>query len=138
MKQYFKLYNQNIKEYSVLLIVLAIATFVTYVFLKWLFPSFYFKLYPLVPVYFLAMGVSQIAMFHIWKNVSNKQFFTVYMITRFLKILISVVVAFLGFYFMNQNKEVFLAIFVLFYFVYLGFETWLFSKKMKENKPVDE
>lgn len=126
--------TENLKSYGVLLAVMAVATAVTYGFLRWIFPSFYFNVFPLVPVYFLLLGISQIAMFQVWRNASGKQFFSVYMITRFLKILLSVMVAFLGYYFLKHNKEAFLAVFVLFYFVYLAFETWVFSQKMKENK----
>jgi hypothetical protein len=141
--------KENIKSYGVLLVMMAVATAVVYAFLHWLFPSFYFTIFPLVPVYFLLMGISQIAMFRIWKDASGKQFFSIYMITRFLKILLSVVIAFLGYYFLAQNKAVFLAVFVLFYFVYLAFETWIFTQKLrttsnvvnpilKESEPVSE
>ena len=137
MNENLKQYGQNMKLYGVLLLVIAVATAATYAILKWLFPSLYFTIFPLLPIYFLLMGFSQIMMFQVWKDATGKQFFTIYMITRFLKILLSVVVAFLGYYFLNQNKEVFLAVFVFFYFVHLAFETWVFTQKLKENKAIN-
>lgn len=112
------------------LIILTILTLVTgiggAVILQYALPEHYFSAYPFIPVYFYIFDFIYIYLFeHIRRNIQNKTLL-LYSSLRMMKLMTSVILLVVyGFWVDVQVKE-FLITFIIFYLVYLIFETLFF------------
>lgn len=95
-----------------------------------------------VVIYFLIIETGIMLYVNSASKVKNaKQLASVYMLTKVVKILVSLVI--IGIFAFNHKEDLkgFIAVFILFYLLYLAVETSLFvkiEKHIKEKKSKDE
>lgn len=127
------------------LIILTLLTLVAGVggalILHYMLPQYYFASYPVIPIYFFVFGFLIIYLFErVRRNIQHKTLF-LYMSIRMMKLMVSIILlVIIGFVVPSQIKE-FLFTFIVFYLIYLAFETLFFfsfenkeSKRLKKNK----
>jgi len=112
------------------LIALTLLCFIIgFLILHYLFPQNYFKLYPLIPIYFFLITLLEIEIIAKYKE---KEFATIankYMQLKAIKLFISLTVLLLYCFIVAEQILVFLVTFLLFYIIYLVAETIIFYAK---------
>lgn len=103
-------------------------------------PQHSFAGYPLIPVYFFLFGLLEISIFDVCRKNAPQKLLMLYMGMKSMKMLISVI--FLAVYCLAVREEaiVFLMTFVVYYIIYLIYETWFFftyEVMKKQNKKND-
>lgn len=104
----------------------------------WL-PGHYFGGYPFIPVYFFLFGLFGISMFDACRKYAPQKMLLLYMAMKVLKMLLSVILLVVYCLAVREEARAFLLTFVLYYMVYLIYETWFFftyevGKKQKKEK----
>ncbi len=112
------------------LIALTLLCFIIgFLILHYIFPQNYFKLYPLIPIYFFLITLLEI---EIIAKHKEKEFATIankYMQLKAIKLFISLTVLLLYCFIVAEQILVFLVTFLLFYIIYLVAETIIFYAK---------
>jgi hypothetical protein len=91
-------------------------------------PDYYFRLYPLIPLFFVFIVIgSCIVLIFIKKRKSVIDLKT-YTILRTVKFLLFLVCIFLYSKIVDSNNVAFAIVFMLFYMISLSLESWLFMK----------
>ena len=95
--------------------------------LHYLLPGHYFGGYPFIPVYFFLFGFFEISMFDACRKHAPQ------------KMLLSVILLVVYCFAVREEAKLFLLTFILYYIVYLIYETWFFftyevGKKQKKEK----
>jgi hypothetical protein len=112
------------------LIALTLLCFIVgFLILHYLFPKNYFKLYPLIPIYFFLITLLEIEIIAKYKE---KEFATIankYMQLKAIKLFISLTVLLLYCFIVAEQILAFLVTFLLFYIIYLVAETIIFYAK---------
>ncbi len=101
------------------------------------FPEFNFAFYPVIPVYFLCLGLSLLAILKISRNKTDRQILNIYMGTRVSKAFLTVLLMTLYVLLVKIQVKSFLITTLIFYFIYLGIETKFyvdFEKSLKAEK----
>lgn len=130
--------NQKIKKRKYCLILTLLTLFSGVgcaLLLRYVWPEYYFSSYPFIPIYFYVFGFIFIYLFErIRKNIQQKTLI-LYASIRMMKLMVSIIVLVIyGLLIRDQIKE-FLFTFIVFYLIYLIFETlFFFSFENKEAK----
>ena len=96
--------------------------------LHYLLPGHYFGGYPFIPVYFFLFGLFEISMFDACRKHAPQKM-----------LLLSVILLVVYCFAVREEAKLFLLTFILYYIVYLIYETWFFftyevGKKQKKEK----
>lgn len=100
-------------------------------------PEYNFAFYPVIPVYFLCLGLILLAILKISWNKTDRQILNIYMGTRVAKSLLTVFLMLLYVLLVKIDVKSFLLTTLIFYFIYLGIETKFyvdFEKCLKAEK----
>ena len=104
--------------------------------LHYLLPGHYFGGYPFIPVYFFLFGLFEISMFDACRKHAPQKMLLLYMA---MKVMLSVILLVVYCFAVREEAKLFLLTFILYYIVYLIYETWFFftyevGKKQKKRK----
>ena len=103
-----------------------------------IWPDHYFKWYPSIPIFYWVMAIAMTYILDRKKKKNGDVTITVFMVVRFCKFTLAVVFLWLYAALVRENLRMFGFTLMLFYFIYLGLETYtvyLFEKKrMKREK----
>ena len=106
--------------------------------LHYLLPGHYFGGYPFIPVYFFLFGLFEISMFDACRKHAPQKMLLLYMAMKVMK-MFSVILLVVYCFAVREEAKLFLLTFILYYIVYLIYETWFFftyevGKKQKKEK----
>ena len=103
-----------------------------------IWPDHYFKWYPSIPIFYWVMAIAMTYILDRKKKKNGDVTITAFMVVRFCKFTLAVVFLWLYAALVRENLRMFGFTLMLFYFIYLGLETYtvyLFEKKrMKREK----
>lgn len=128
------------KTRSKFILILTAVILITGFGLKYLItealPQYSFSAFTSIPVFFFLLGLGLIYMLTAINNTDGKKLVNKYMLMRVIKVLSSL--AFLLIYWLINKREIknFAVAFIVFYMIFLIFETWVYlqvEKKMKKN-----
>lgn len=128
------------KTRSKFILILTAVILITGFGLKYLItealPQYSFSAFTSIPVFFFLLGLGLIYMLTAINNTDGKKLVNKYMLMRVIKVLSSL--AFLLVYWLINKREIknFAVAFIVFYMIFLIFETWVYlqvEKKMKKN-----
>ncbi len=102
-------------------------------------PEHYLGAYPFIPIYFFVFGVFMINMMERCRMVMPKQMVQIYMLSRVIRMVFSLVVMLIYCIAVAEQEIAFLLTFVGNYFVYMIYDSWFFftyeaDGKLKLNK----
>jgi len=129
------------KQLRIRLIVSLLATMIAagivgFLLLKYAVPQYYFRWYPLIPVYFTLLGgIMSAGMWYYSKRMPTK-IVTVFMLMRGVKLLLTVGSIFLYYVLVGEQMVEFSLTTAVFYFLYLFVETYLFYRFEKMAKRI--
>lgn len=128
----------TIKYFVVFLTILSVVAGVLgWVVLHYFIPAHYFPLYPVIPVYFFLFGLLYIYLFDKFRTKTQQSVVLFYSSIRMMKLMVSIVGLILyGVLVKTQIKEL-LFTFIVFYLIYLLFETLFFfnfERNLKKQK----
>ena len=108
-----------------------------------IWPDHYFKWYPSIPIFYWVMAIAMTYILDRKKKKNGDVTITAFMVVRFCKFTLAVVFLWLYAALVRENLRMFGFSLMLFYFIYLGLETYtvyLFEKKRmkREKKENDE
>ena len=108
-----------------------------------IWPDHYFKWYPSIPIFYWVMAIEMTYILDRKKKKNGDVTITAFMVVRFCKFTLAVVFLWLYAALVRENLRMFGFTLMLFYFIYLGLETYtvyLFEKKRmkREKKENDE
>ena len=108
-----------------------------------IWPDHYFKWYPSIPIFYWVMAIAMTYILDRKKKKNGDVTITAFMVVRFCKFTLAVVFLWLFAALVRENLRMFGFTLMLFYFIYLGLETYtvyLFEKKRmkREKKENDE
>ena len=108
-----------------------------------IWPDHYFKWYPSIPIFYWVMAIAMTYILDRRKKKNGDVTITAFMVVRFCKFTLAVVFLWLYAALVRENLRMFGFTLMLFYFIYLGLETYtvyLFEKKRmkREKKENDE
>ena len=100
-------------------------------------PESYFSWYPIIPSFFYGMGMVLIFVLTRDKKESQRKLTNLYMLIKLCKVTASILIG--GFYviFVKEQLRDFSIVFIGFYLLYLGIETYFFYRTeeiLKKNK----
>lgn len=128
------------KTRSKFILILTAVILITGFGLKYLItealPQYSFSAFTSIPVFFFLLGLGLIYTLTAINNTDGKKLVNKYMLMRVIKVLSSL--AFLLVYWLINKREIknFAVAFIVFYMIFLIFETWVYlqvEKKMKKN-----
>jgi len=127
--------------HTLILVLLGAAGWIV---LKFLFPQIEVKGYLIIPLFFYVMGVALFLRFGRIKIDKPSKTTNMYMQMRVIKVFISLIIIVLYWIFNKQGIRPFAIIFLVFYLIYLIWETFIFVRIEKhirasknQNKPLD-
>ena len=108
-----------------------------------IWPDHYFKWYPSIPIFYWVMAIAMTYILDRKKKKNGDVTITAFMVVRFCKFTLAVVFLWLYAALVREILRLFGFTLMLFYFIYLGLETYtvyLFEKKRmkREKKENDE
>ena len=128
------------KTRSKFILILTAVILITGFGLKYLItealPQYSFSAFTSIPVFFFLLGLGLIYTLTGINNTDGKKLVNKYMLMRVIKVLSSL--AFLLIYWLINKREIknFAVAFIVFYMIFLIFETWVYlqvEKNMKKN-----
>ena len=113
------------------------------VLLYTIWPEHYFRWYPSIPIFYWVMGLVMTFILDRVKKNNGDMTVTAFMLVRFCKFTLAIIFLWLYAALVRENLKMFGFTLMLFYFIYLGLETYtvyLFEKKRmkREKKENDE
>lgn len=107
------------------------------------FPNHYFNGYPLIPVFYLMLGVFTINMVEACRNKMPKYLLQIYLLIRVMRMLAAVIVMVVYCVAVREEAKSFLLTFIANYIIYLIYDSWFFytyemNRKRKINKKQNE
>ena len=99
-------------------------------------PEHYFGWYPLIPVFFYIFGWFDISMFEACRRLAPQKMQIVYLGTKAIKMLFSLMVLLIYAIKVDEKKVEFFLTFFAFYLISLVFESWFFYRYESGNKKV--
>jgi len=108
--------------------------------LKSVLTTSWFDWYPSIPLFFYILGMLFIYILTKTKKDDPRKLANLYMLLKFTKIAFSLIFAGMYLLFVKDHVRDFSVVFVAFYLLYLGLETYIFYRTEKEIKKsvVDE
>jgi hypothetical protein len=102
-----------------------------------LWPSHYFSWYPSIPIYYYLIEIIMLVVLEKADRKNPDSVISAYMITRVFKFLITMILLWLYLEFVGEQIKNFGLTLMLFYFIYLIFETYMFylyeKRRMKKK-----
>lgn len=101
------------------------------------FPIYYFAWYPYIPALFFAIGIVFISILDNTHKLNPRKSVNLYMLLRFSKVMVSLIFAGIYFFAVRVQLREFGMVFISFYLLYLGLETYYFyltENEIKKNK----
>ncbi|WP_321331212.1 hypothetical protein [uncultured Bacteroides sp.] len=132
------------KNFFISLGLVTILTSLVFAFVfLFLLPEHYFDWCPFIPAYFVTLGVISIYVFDITRRRAPKILIQVYLTVKTVKFLLSIVVLLIYGMVVKIDIVEFLLTFMVFYLIYLIFETWFFflyelNRKRKREHEKEE
>ncbi|MBP1637662.1 MAG: putative rane protein [Bacteroidetes bacterium] len=126
---------------SKFILILTAVILITGLGIKYLLTNYFAQIsfagYMLIPVFFMILGLGMIYFLTQEKKENDRKLVNKYMLIRVIKILLSLV--FILIYWVVNKPEIknFATIFIVFYMIYLIFETYIYvqvEKMMKKNE----
>lgn len=105
--------------------------------LKTVLPASYFEWYPVIPGFFYIMGLVFITVITRDYKENQRKLVNLYMIIKLCKVAASLVLGSIYLIFVKVQLRDFSIVFIGFYLLYLGIETYFFyltEEKIKKNK----
>lgn len=99
-------------------------------------PEYYFKWYPFIPVFFYVFGWFDISMFEACRRLAPQKIQLVYLGTKAVKMLFSLIVLLVYSVKVEEKKVEFCLTFFAFYLINLVFESWFFYRYERGNKKI--
>ena len=99
-------------------------------------PEHYFGWYPFIPVFFYIFGWFDISMFAACRRLAPQKMQIVYLGTKAIKMLFSLMVLLIYAIKVDEKKGEFFLTFFAFYLISLVFESWFFYRYESGNKKV--
>jgi hypothetical protein len=108
--------------------------------LKKALPESYFGWYPVIPCFFYIMGLILIQVITRDRKESQLKLVNLYMILRLSKVMASILFGGIYLLFVKEQLRDFSIVFIGYYLVYLGLETYFFYKveEIIKSKKIDE
>jgi len=105
-----------------------------------LLPGSYFPMYPIIPCFYYVMGLVLIQVITRDKKESELKLVNLYMIIKLTKVAACVLLAGIYLFVITLQRRDFVVVFVGFYLLYLGIETYFFylTEEIIKKKKVDE
>lgn len=97
-------------------------------------PEHYFEWYPFIPVFFYIFGWFTIYMFEACRRYAPKKIQLVYIGTKGIKMLFSLMILLIYAIKIEEKKVEFFLTFFVFYIISLVFESWFFFRFEREQK----
>ena len=97
-------------------------------------PEHYFEWYPFIPVFFYIFGWFTIYMFEACRRYAPKKIQLVYLGTKSIKMLFSLMVLLIYAIKVEEKKVEFFLTFFVFYIISLVFESWFYFRYEREQK----
>lgn len=132
MRRLKKLFNWE------LTIWLGIAGVLGWLLLKFYLPQYYFLAYPSIPVFYYILGLSAVVTLEHSKKTSDISLINRYMLMRVIKLVCTVIFVMCSLFFMKEKRTYFVVTVVLFYFIYLIMETYMFFRYEKRHKDKED
>lgn len=107
--------------------------------LHYALPGYYFGGYPFIPVYFFLFGFFEISMFDACRKHVPQKMVLLYLAMKMMKMLFSILFLLVYCIAVREEAKLFLLTFIIYYIVYLIYESWFFftyeiGKKQKNRK----
>lgn len=96
--------------------------------MKNVFPEMYFDLYPAIPSLFFIIGLLFIRVLYNADKENPRKLVNLYMLVRFAKVGVCLLVIGVYYFFVKEYMREFSLVFMIFYLLYLGFETLYYSQ----------
>lgn len=108
-----------------------------------IWPDHYFKWFPSIPIFYWVMAMAMAHVLDLKKRENGDVTITAFMVMRLCKFTLAIIFLWLYATLVRENTKMFGLTLMLFYFIYLGLETYtiyLFEKKRmkREKKERDE
>ena len=130
--------NQLKKRLNIILtIIMLVSGCGIWWLLKNVLPTSYFDLYPVIPGFFYIMGLVFITYITRDYKENQRKLVNLYMIIKLCKVAASLVLGSIYLIFVKVQIRDFSIVFIGFYLLYLGIETYFFyltEEKIKKNK----
>jgi len=103
-------------------------------------PESYFPLYPIIPSFYYVMGLVLIQVITRDKKESELKLVNLYIIIKLTKVAACVLIGGIYLFVITLQRRDFIVVFVGFYLLYLGLETYFFylTEEIIKKKKVDE
>ena len=101
-----------------------------------LLPEHYFGWYPFIPLFFYIFGWFDISLFEFCRSHAPKKMQLVYLGTKAIKMLFSLMVLLIYAIKVEEKKVEFFLTFFVFYMISLVFESWFFYRYERGNKKI--
>lgn len=110
-----------------------------FVIMREALPGHYFGGYPFIPVYFYLFGLFAIYMFDACRRYAPQKLVLLYLAMKVMKMILSVLLLVVYCIVVREEAKAFLLTFILFYLLYLIYETWFFfsfemNQKLKKKR----
>ncbi|MDR1371386.1 MAG: hypothetical protein LBJ72_14890 [Dysgonamonadaceae bacterium] len=129
--------SKGIKTYIILLVIIFAITFCAYLFFLWYGLEYAPKYFVLIPLLYMADGYPLSIL--VGKHVEKGERMSVkkLMVMRLIRIVCSLVVLLLGVVLDKIHGLAFVVLFVIYYIVYLVFETIVMRSSQQTNKKME-
>ena len=119
------------------MVVMVISGVGTWWLLSAAIPESYFAWYPLIPVFFFVMGITLVLVLTRGEKENPRKILNLYMLLKLYKVAACLLIGVFYFVFIKENLAAFSAVFISFYLLYLGLETYFFymtEKLIRKDK----
>jgi hypothetical protein len=119
-----------------LLVTMAVASVAGWLLLGYAMPQHYFPLYPVIPIYFMVLGLVMSILIWRWRKLDGKKIVNAYMAMRGVKMALTL--AGIGIYFVLEDEwqVEFALTTAVFYLIYLFVETLVLYRFEKIKKQI--
>lgn len=129
-----QLKKEFIKEALLITIISIVVGFIGYFVVFFLFPERYFETYPFIPIFFYSYAlISGYQLKRKELNSNKSGTLKVFLINKVIKVVLSLLILFIYILTCKETAKMFSLVFIAFYFVFLIYDTWFFSKLQKKK-----
>jgi len=128
--------KQHIRFILPLLSLIIIAGLVGWIILYVVFPAYYFRWYPLIPAYFILLGIIMSIAMARYSKFEPKKILSAYMLLRAIKLVLTTGGVLLYYWLVGENITAMVLTTLIFYFLYLYIETHIFYRFEKMNRQI--
>ena len=119
-----------------LLTSIVVAGIVTGLLLYYIFPACWFRWYPLIPAYFVLLGLIMSIGMNYCRKQNPGRYVALFMLMRTIKIILTMGCILLYYWLVNEKMTEMALLTCGFYFLYLFVETYLLYRFEKTNKQI--